>query len=144
MMTFGQSRKANKLYDQGDILYFAERYEEAILYYQKCGSLDKAQLAPTSENYYRAELAIAFCWSHIAAEKYNLGNYTEAIRLGTQAMEIYKKVFGEDDPDYAMSLNNLANYNSDLGNNTEAIRLGTQAMEIYKKVLGEDDPDYAT
>ena len=72
-----------------------------------------------------------------------IGNYTEAIRLGTQAMEIRRKVLGEEHPDYASSLGGLASYNSSIGNYTEAIRLGTQALEIFKKVLGEEHPVYA-
>ena len=45
-----------------------------------------------------------------------LGDYAEAIRLGTEAMNIRKEVYGEKHQDYATSLNNLAGYNSDYGN----------------------------
>ena len=79
----------------------------------------------------------------LAFRYYKIGNYTEAIRLGTQALEIRRKVLGEEHPDYATSLNNLAGYYDDIGNYTEAIRLGTQASEIIRKVLGEEHPSYA-
>ena len=72
-----------------------------------------------------------------------LGDYNEAIRLGTEAMEVSKRVLGSDHPNYAMSLNNLAGYYAYLGNYNEAIRLGTEAMEIRKRVLGDENPNYA-
>ncbi|MCD7722264.1 MAG: CHAT domain-containing protein, partial [Prevotellaceae bacterium] len=73
-----------------------------------------------------------------------LGNYTEAIRLGTEALSIRERVFGKEHPDYATSLNTLTGYYDYLGNYTEAILLGTEAMEIREKVFGKEHPDYAT
>ncbi len=148
---WGQSKKANnpykeanRLFKQGDKLYFAKKYEEAILYYQKCDSIDKAILEPTSKKYNRAEISIAYCLSNLASDKYYQADYQEAVRYGTEAMKIFKKELGEEHPDYASSLNNLATYYEGLGNYQEAIRLGTVSMEIWKKVLGEEHPDYAT
>ena len=75
--------------------------------------------------------------------KYNekLGNIQEAIRLDTKALEIRKKILGEEHPDYANSLNNLTYYYSHIDKTEEAIRLCTQAMEIRKKILGENGRD---
>ena len=143
MIALAQSREANKLYKQGRKLYHAEKYKEAIFCLQKCDSLDKAILKPTSKKYYRGEISIAYCLNNLALEKYYQGNYQEAIRLGTEAMEIKKKVLGEEHPSYATSLDNLAGYYDELGNYQEAIRLCTEAMEIRKKVLGKEHPDYA-
>ena len=143
VMVFGQSRESNKFFKQGIKLYKAEKYEEAIPYFQKSDSLDKAQLDPTAENYYRAELKMADCLHLLALNNYYDTKYHEAIRLGTIAMEIRKKVLGEEHPDYAMSLHCLAIYNYAMGNYTEAIRLGTIAIKIRKKVLGEEHIDYA-
>ena len=143
VLALGQSKMANKLYKQAEKLFLDDKYEEAILYYQKCDSLDKAILEPTSINYSRAELGIACCLNILAFDKSEQGNYQEAIRLGTEAMIIYKKLYGEEHPDYAMSLNNMANYYCYLGNYTEAVRLVTQVMEIYKRIRGEEHHDYA-
>ena len=140
---WGQSEEADDLYEQAEELYDAERYEEAIQYYQKCDLLDKEVLEPTSDNYYRAELGIAYCLYYLALDKYEQGNIREAIKLDTQAMNIFKKVLGEETSDYAISLGDLAFFYSELGNNSEAIRLGTQAIEIKGKVLGEEHPNYA-
>ncbi len=79
----------------------------------------------------------------MANYKEGIGNYAEAIRLGTEALEIREKILGKEHRDYAQSLNNLARYNKDIGNYTEAIRLVTEALEIREKVLGKDHPYYA-
>jgi CHAT domain-containing protein len=75
---------------------------------------------------------------------YNQGKCTEAIRLETEAMNIYEQVLGKDHPNYATSLNNLACYNSVLGNHREAIRLETEVLKIRERVLGKNHSDYAT
>ena len=74
----------------------------------------------------------------------DIGNYAEAIRLGTEALNIRKEIFGTSHPDYATSLNNLALCNSAIGNYSEAIRLGTEALNIRKEIFGTSHPDYAT
>jgi CHAT domain-containing protein len=143
VMVFGQSRQSNKLYNQGMELFKAERYEEAIPYFQKSDSLDKKKLKPKSTNYYRAELKLAKCWRNIAVHKEFEGKYSEAIKFTTMASETFKKILGEENRDYAVSLNYLAIYNGRIGNYTEGIRFGILAMEIFKKIFGEENLDYA-
>ena len=63
--------------------------------------------------------------------------------LFRQALEIRKKVLGENHPDYASSLNNLADLYHDQGDYPRAEPLFRQASEIAKKVLGENHPHYA-
>ena len=143
LCVFAQSHKSNQLYKQGLKLYDAEKYEEALTYFQKSDSLDKAILKPTHKNYYRAELKVADCYEEIASQAYEEGNYNDALTIQKKVVEIRKKLLGEEHPDYADALSNLASYYSKLGNYTEEIRLATVAMEIRKKVLGEEHPDYA-
>ncbi len=50
---------------------------------------------------------------------------------------------GENHPDYATSLNNLAVLYEAMGRFTDAEPLYRQAMEICKVQLGENHPDYA-
>ena len=58
-------------------------------------------------------------------------------------MRIRKEVLGENHPDYALSLYNLAVCYSLLGNYAEALQLCTDALHIQKKILGENHPNYA-
>ena len=52
-------------------------------------------------------------------------------------------VLGENHPDYAISLNNLARLYKAMGDYAKAEPLYRQALEIRKRVLGENHPDYA-
>jgi tetratricopeptide (TPR) repeat protein/CHAT domain-containing protein len=72
------------------------------------------------------------------------GNYAKAEPLYRQALEIRKAVLGENHPDYATSLNNLAYFYYLQGNYAKAEPLCRQALEITKAVLGEKHPNYAT
>ena len=72
------------------------------------------------------------------------GDYARAEPLYRQALEIRKKALGENHPDYATSLNNLAALYQAQGDYARAEPLFRQALEIRKKALGENHPDYAT
>ena len=114
-------------------LFDAEKYEEAVPYFQKSDSLDKTQLEPTSENYYRAELKMADCWHNIASDKEDEGKYSEAIKLETLALEIRRRVLGEEHTDYASSLHCLALYNDDMGNTPRLSGLESLQRKYEKK-----------
>ena len=73
-----------------------------------------------------------------------MGAYDRAEPLYRQALEIRKKALGEEHPDYATSLNNLAALYHAMGAYDRAEPLYRQALEIRKKALGEEHPDYAT
>ena len=71
------------------------------------------------------------------------GDYARAEPLYRQALEIKKKALGENHPEYATSLNNLAWLYACQGDYVRAEPLYRQALEIKKKALGENHPDYA-
>lgn len=72
------------------------------------------------------------------------GKSQEAIPLFAQIAEILQKILGEDHPEYAISLNNLAYLTDELGDSAKAALLYTQAKEIYRRTLGEKHPEFAT
>jgi tetratricopeptide (TPR) repeat protein len=69
---------------------------------------------------------------------YKTAAYEEARPYLERALDIRKKVLGEDHPDTAMALNNLANLLSDQSSYEEAQPLYERALAIRKKVLGEE------
>ncbi|MDM8552566.1 tetratricopeptide repeat protein, partial [Desulfobacterales bacterium HSG2] len=71
------------------------------------------------------------------------GDYGKAEPLYRQASEIWGRVLGKDHPDYATSLNNLAELYKSKGEYGKAEPLYLQAAEIIERVLGKDHPDYA-
>ncbi|HEY5311320.1 MAG TPA: tetratricopeptide repeat protein, partial [Pirellulales bacterium] len=75
---------------------------------------------------------------------YGEGQYQAAIELAEKCRVTRLRLLGEAHPDYATSLNNLAELYRSMGDYARAEPLFRQAMEIRKKVLGEAHPDYAT
>jgi tetratricopeptide (TPR) repeat protein len=71
-------------------------------------------------------------------------DYKAAEPYYKQALEIRKKVLGEEHPDYASSLNDIGGLYSNMVDYKAAEPYYKQALEIRKKVLGEEHPDYAS
>ena len=69
-----------------------------------------------------------------------MGNYAAAEPLFRQASDIYRTALGEDHPDYALSLNNLAGLYHAMGNYAAAEPLLRQASDIYRTALGRTTP----
>jgi CHAT domain-containing protein len=67
----------------------------------------------------------------------------EALSLARQALAIRRELLGEDHPDYARSLNNLAMLYRAMGDYRQALPLYEQARGLHKRRLGEDHPAYA-
>jgi CHAT domain-containing protein/tetratricopeptide (TPR) repeat protein len=72
------------------------------------------------------------------------GRFEEALPRAHEAVQFGRLHLGEDHPDYATSLNNLAELYRSMGNYAAAEPLFQQAREISRLALGEDHPDYAT
>ncbi len=73
----------------------------------------------------------------------NCARYREAEPLYEQALKIKRKMLGEEHPDTARSLNNLALLYVRQGKHGEAEPLYEQALKIKRKMLGEEHPDTA-
>ncbi|MBQ1697570.1 MAG: hypothetical protein II075_06775, partial [Bacteroidales bacterium] len=86
LCVFAQSRESKQLYKQGTKLFDAEKYEEALTYFQKSDSLDKAQLNPSHKNYHRAELNVADCYEWLADQADNEGHYNDAVKHETNVV----------------------------------------------------------
>jgi len=68
------------------------------------------------------------------------GRYEQAERLYQQALEIRRQVLGEQHPDFASSLNNLAALYGSTGRSEQAEPLYQQALEVSRQVLGPNHP----
>ena len=81
--------------------------------------------------------------NNLAALYKNQGRYSEAEPLYQQALELYKRLLGEEHPYVASSLHNLAALYDNQGRYSEAEPLYQQALELTKRLLGEEHPDMA-
>lgn len=78
-----------------------------------------------------------------ATTLYQQGQYSEAVKVTKEALEIAEKTFGPSHPSVATSLNNLALLYMEQGKYTEAEPLYKRALAIWEKALGPDHPDVA-
>ncbi len=71
------------------------------------------------------------------------GLYNQALPCYEQCLEVTKKRLGEEHPDVAASLNNLAALYYSQGRYSEAEPLYIQTLALRRKLLGEEHPDVA-
>jgi len=89
------------------------------------------------------DLGYATALSNLGTGYKNLDDNKNALICYKQAIEIEKKVLGEDHPNYATTLSNIGVIYRDMGDYQNSLNYFTQAMEIRKKVLGTKHPYYA-
>ena len=143
IIAIAQSPEADNLYNKGIELYNADQYQEAIGYLRKSDSLEKAELPESSPLYHRSLQVIASAYCNIAINQCNAGHIDDAINTCNIALSMQKDAFGENNPDYAQTLNILASFNYYINKYDEAISLGKQASDILKATIGDSDPAYA-
>ncbi len=90
------------------------------------------------------EKSIAYIYIEQANESYNRGDYANAIKIITEALNVIGRTFGEKNQDYATALNNLALYNYCLSNKSEALRIGEKALNLVAQTFGKENPYYAS
>ncbi|PNH04770.1 Kinesin light chain [Tetrabaena socialis] len=74
---------------------------------------------------------------------YMMGRYMEAEPLSRQALKLQMRVLGEEHPDTANSINNLAKCIQAQGRYAEAELMYRQALELRQRVLGKEHPETA-
>jgi tetratricopeptide (TPR) repeat protein len=70
-----------------------------------------------------------------------MGKYDEAEPLFLQALELYKRILGENHPHYATSLYCLAYLHDKQGKYNKAEPFYLQALNIYEQRLGSNHPN---
>ncbi|MBE8968722.1 tetratricopeptide repeat protein [Nostocales cyanobacterium LEGE 12452] len=98
--------------------------------------------SPLSTNQ-SAQLAEAKRLEQQAEKLSNEGKYGEAIPLVERVLAIRKQTLGDEHPDVATSLNNLAFLYREQGHYKRAEPLYRQALEMYKRLLGNEHPGVA-
>ncbi len=92
---------------------------------------------------YSNTLEYAIIIRSIARTTFALGNTTEAIDTGKEALKIIGLIFGEKHTEYAETLDNIAQFYSTIDYN-EAIKFAEEGLKIRNEVLNPDHPDCAT
>ncbi|MCP5102188.1 MAG: tetratricopeptide repeat protein [bacterium] len=85
----------------------------------------------------------AFLLNSLASTLKDLGDYRIAVDYYQQALNILKKVHGEEHQDVAITLNNLGEAWRNLGDPKKAVDYYQQALNIDRAVFGEQHPKVA-
>ena len=134
--THAQSEALMEAYHQGQTLYEAGRYEQAIPLWRKALELVEREFGldhPTT----------ATLLNNLAELYSAQGRYAEAEPLYQRALAVWEKALGPNDPLGATSLNNLAGLYHALARYGEVEPLYQRALAIREKALGPDHPDVA-
>ena len=89
------------------------------------------------------EMDLAYSLNNLADLYESQGRYSEAEPLYMQALELRKRLLGEEHADVANSLNHLAGLYEYQGRYSEAEPLYAQALALRKRLLGEEHADVA-
>lgn len=112
-----------------------EQFQDAVSYFDLIkGKFEKEK--QIGDQYCVSLSALALCY-------YEMGNYSNAVKYGTKAMDSYHTLYGEKHPDYAKSLSDLSIYYKSIGSFSEAIEYGIKAAEVKRNILGKSHPEYA-
>src|SRR3954451_2955510 len=122
-------RAARAAFERGRIAYQEVRWQEARSHFEKAD-----RLVPEHAEY--SSWAARLAWK--------LGDFPTAIRDFENILRRVRKEKGEDAPEAAEALNNLALLYRDQGRLTEAEPLYKKAIAISEKALPADHPTLAT
>jgi CHAT domain-containing protein/Flp pilus assembly protein TadD len=95
-------------------------------------------------NEQRQQLAEADELEGRVLQLFGQGKHRSAIPLARQVMVTRKQLLGQEHPEYATSINNLAFAYCSAGEYAKAKPLYVQTLEIKRRILGEEHPSYAT
>ncbi|MDA3043671.1 MULTISPECIES: tetratricopeptide repeat protein [unclassified Campylobacter] len=90
------------------------------------------------------DYGLGVIFSYLGIAYTNIANYTKAIKYYFKALEINKRIFGENHPDTAAYYNNLGVCYESLGDYRTAINYHLKALKIKEEIFGENDPDTAS
>jgi tetratricopeptide (TPR) repeat protein len=131
-----QSEALMEAYNQGQALYAAGQYEEAIPLFRRALELGEREFGPDHPTTAVLINNLAFLYKH-------QGRYAEAEPLLKRVLAIDEKALGPDHPDVAGSLNNLAFLYHNQGRYEAAEPLYKRALAIDEEALGPDHPNVA-
>ncbi|WP_392530520.1 tetratricopeptide repeat protein [Nostoc sp. C117] len=120
--------------ERGESQNYQEEQELAIKYWQKASEL---------QNELGLQVDLATSLNNLAGIYRATGRYREAEPLYQEALQLRKRLLGENHPSFATSLNNLAGLYKSTGQYTKAELLYQQALEMRKQLLGENHADVA-
>jgi CHAT domain-containing protein len=105
-------------------------------------SLSKVDLKRSNEYYWQGNFELALGYTEFAVGKVKIDNYDFVEPILKQALKIKKKALGENNPEYARSLEDLAELYQSISNYAAAEPLLIHALGIRRMGQGYDQATY--
>jgi tetratricopeptide (TPR) repeat protein len=133
------------LYDQMGKIYAGrvERGESSVYQAEIAQAIEYFHKAANSYKACGDEVDLASIFNSLAGLYRDQGKYDQAEPLLVQALEINKRLFGEEHPEVGNSLNNLALLYKSQGKYEKAELLYVQALELFKRLVGGENSNVA-
>ena len=128
------SQTWKQLYDSTNAYMQKQDYQVALEWGEKALAQAEKEFGKLDTNYAKTVTLI------VELNYYN-GSYEKGIEYAKLDSALRIKINGENHPDYAGSLNNLANVYLNIKKFVEAEPLLKDAIKIYKEQFGEDSPN---
>ena len=126
-----QSKALMEVYRQGQTLYGAGRYEEAVPLFRRALELGEGEFGPDHPT-------TAVFINNLAVLYKTQGRYEAAEPLYKRALAIWEKALGPEHPDLATSLENYAALLRETGRNADASAMEARAKAIRAKRAKEN------
>jgi tetratricopeptide (TPR) repeat protein len=137
------NKKINHLRQQIPLLSKERRYKEIIDILHQIRYIVKESVGENDLEYAQTIYDLASVYTNLLYEKRIKGDYSEAEVLYKQVLNIRLNLIGEDHPDYAVCLHDLAWMYYCKGEYDNAERLYIKAYDIYRRIFKEDDQRFA-
>lgn len=124
---------ANSYFNIGVVNFNENNYSSAIEKLEYASEIFKQT---NNLSYYSVLGTLILCYNKI-------GNHTKAILLGEEALEGFKKIFGERSHQYATTLGNLSESYMYVGNLEKYIQYTEMSLEIQEEIFGSNHHIYA-
>jgi len=109
-----------------------EDYRNAIAYYRKALAIYK--------NNTNVEMKKADVYANLGVGYQESGNYKKALKYQLMALDINRRLFGDDYGDLAVNYNNLAIIYSHQGDFAKALQYYKKTLDLDRRTLGEKHP----
>jgi tetratricopeptide (TPR) repeat protein len=134
-----------KRVEEGNAAYQDRRYSKAEIRFSE--ALKQAESWPKGmppEREKEMESCLSKSLNNLAALYHSQGKHTLAEKMYLQALEIKKRLYGEENVEVALNLQNLAACYCAKHKYAEAEELFKRSLAIREKILGLDHPELIT
>jgi len=126
--------EGTEIFQQADMFFKSHQYEKAAKYFS-------IYIQQNKENENNVTFGIAY--NNIGNAYKNQGQYKKALECHLKALQILRRVCGDDDPYVGLSYNNIGSIYYSQGQYSSAIEYHSKALELERSVYGDKNPNAA-